>query len=366
MILTLAASAAFACGGFVPTAGALAASDAQQALFDLGESSITVTYRARYEGNAADFAWVLAVPGTITLVEEGDEALLDDIEATSAPQVELDPDIGTETGCGCEGDAKAGSDGRNFSDTGDSGIEITGHGYAGGYEYTTLAASDADSLVTWLTDHSYDVSLIQASIEAYVADPIGFEFVAVQLTPEVAQTANGGVEIDPLAITYGAGDDGALHALFPATLGVTSSVDYVRTEIFVLGSGTATLSGWEAVANPDTVPGDVVAPDYIDPEGMYQSLLLSHGDTERKMWLAWSGAYTTPAGDRWLTRYDAMVTPATNTVDPVFADSSDKTEAETILYIMEEGNYQESYPGGAWGVVGLLSLWGLRRASKKK
>ena len=31
-----------------------------QALFELGED-VTVTYRARYTGNAADFAWVLAV-----------------------------------------------------------------------------------------------------------------------------------------------------------------------------------------------------------------------------------------------------------------------------------------------------------------
>ena len=174
------------------------------------------------------------------------------------------------------------------------------------------------------------------------------------------------MEVDPLAITYGAGDDGAMHALFPATLGVTSSVEYVRTEIFVLGSGTATLSGWEAVPNPDTDPGDAVAPDYIGGESMYQSLLLSHGDTERKMWLAWSGAYTTSAGDRWLTRYDAMVTPATNTIDPVFADSSKKTEAETILYVMEEGAYEEAYPAGAWGVLALLGLWGARRVTKKK
>lgn len=347
MILTLAlVHSALACGGFVPQAGKLAASDAQQALFDLGADRITVTYRARYEGNAADFAWVLAVPGGIATVEEGDGDRLDALLEASAPTVEVDPAIDDDSsgGCGC-----GASDGALKNDgvgggRGDTGVTITGGGYAGDYEYTTLAATDADALGTWLDEHGYDTTLIAAAIAEYVADPLDYEFVAVQLRPDVETTPEGGVVLEPLAITYGAASDGQLHAIFPAKLGQSSTVSTVRTELLVLGTGTATLSGWEAVANPDEKDGhawDVAGPDYVDGAGLYTQLLLHHGTTQRKAWEAFAGSVSDGGSERWLTRYDAMVTPATNSIDPEFADGTSQTEATTVIYIQDETTFQE-------------------------
>lgn len=103
MLILFLVRAAFACGGFAPTAGALAASDAQQALFQLGANSITVTYRARYEGDAADFAWVLAVSGSIADVNESDGEVLDALLAASQPLVDVDPAIATDAACSCAG-----------------------------------------------------------------------------------------------------------------------------------------------------------------------------------------------------------------------------------------------------------------------
>ncbi|MDP2304926.1 MAG: DUF2330 domain-containing protein [Pseudomonadota bacterium] len=364
-LLSLLVQPAFACGGFAPIEGALAASDAQQALFDLGADAITVTYRARYQGNAADFAWVLAVPGRIDAVAEGNAEELDAIALASAPQVEIDPASEDSGGCGCGSSAGFSKNDGVRGGLSDTGVEVTGTGLAGDYTYTTLAASDADSLATWLTDHGYDISLLRASIEAYVADPLDYEFVAVQLVPDAPETADNGVDLSPLAITYGAGSDGALHAIFPAKLGVSSTVEHVRTEIFVLGEGTATLSGWEAVANPDEVGGhtwDAVGPDYVDPSGIYYQHLLGYGGAERRMWLAFAGTYRTDAGERWLTRYDAIVAPSTNSVDPSFTDSDDRTPATTIVYLMEEGAYQTAFPGDtAFGILGLLGLTAWRR-----
>ena len=96
---------AHACGGFAPQEGSLVSSDAQQALFDTRTTGeIAVTYRARYNGDAADFAWVIAVPGTIREVVEGDAAWLDTLLEASAPQVEVDPAIAEAESsgrCGC-------------------------------------------------------------------------------------------------------------------------------------------------------------------------------------------------------------------------------------------------------------------------
>jgi len=369
LVLALVAPAA-ACGGFVPTAGKLAASDAQQALFDLGADSITVTYRARYEGDAADFAWVLAVPGTVTGVEEGDGDRLDRLLALSAPVVSVDPAISEESGCGCGSSYGLKND--RAGGGGDTGVTVTGQGFAGDFEYTTLAATDADALKTWLDDHGYDTTLIAPAIAEYVADPLDYEFVAVQLRPEVETTPEGGVVLEPLALTYGAASDGELHAIFPAKLGQSSSVSYVRTEWLVLGSGTATLSGWEPVANPDEKDGhawDVAGPDYVDAAGLYAQLLLHHGDTERRAWEAWAGAVDDGGAERWLTRYDAMVTPATNTVDPEFADGSSTVEATTVIYIQDETAFQEELtPSEEYYIagIGVLGLAGWLRGRRRR
>lgn len=375
MVTLLAlASAAHACGGFVPTAGKLAASDAQQALFDLGADSITVTYRARYEGDAADFAWVLAVPGGIAAVEEGDGDRLDALVEASAPTVEVDPAITDESGggCGCgSSDYAGGLKNDRGGGGGDTGVTVTGSGFAGDFEYTTLSATDADALKTWLDDHGYDTTLIAPAIADYVADALGYEFVAVQLRPDVETTPEGGVVLDPLAITYGAGADGFLHAVFPAKLGQSSTVGHVRTEILVLGTGTATISGWEGVANPDEKDGhawDVAGPDYVDPSGLYTQLLLHHGDTQRKAWEAFAGAVDDGGTERWLTRYDALVTPATNSIDPEFADGTSQTAATTVIYVQDETTFEdevtateEFYIAGA-GMLGLAGWLRRRRA----
>ncbi len=364
MLLFTLLHPALACGGFVPTEGALAASSAQRALFDLGADAVTVTYDARYAGNAADFAWVIAVPGPITDVAEGDAELLADVERASAPQVEVDPAV-YEEGCSCAPQTK-GDAGGGFSND-DAGVVVTGSGFAGNLAYTTLAASDADSLAVWLDEHGYDTSYIGSAIEQYVSDPLDYEFVAVQLRPDTPETPEGGVLLDPLRITYGAAADGALHLVFPAMLGRSSTVETVRTEMYVLATGTATLGGgWEAPANPPETeedPWDLVLPDYASPDGAYYSHLLSLGGEERQMWMAYAGAYATDAGERWLTRYDAIVYPATNTVDPVFTDSGERTEASTLIYVMEEAAFERSYDTGtAWLLpLGLLAGVGLRR-----
>ncbi|MDP2308915.1 MAG: DUF2330 domain-containing protein [Pseudomonadota bacterium] len=367
-LLSLLIQPALACGGFAPQEGALAASDAQQALFDLGTHSITVTYRAHYQGNAADFAWVVAVPGGIGVVAEGDADKLDAIALASAPQVEIDPASSEGSGCACINSSYGLGDKGGGDNFGDTGVVVTGSGLAGNYTYTTLAASDADGLVTWLTDHGYDVSLIEDAIAGYVADPLDYEFVAVQLAPDAPETAENGVDLAPLSITYGIASDGALHAIFPAKLGASSSVEQVRTEIFVLGEGTATLSGWEAVANPDLTEGntwDAVGADYWDPAGIYTHHLLGYGGAERRMWLAYAGSYDAGDGARWLTRYDAIVFPSTNSVDPVFTDSTERTPASTVIFLMNETEYERDFPGDtAFMVVGLLGLLSWRRKAR--
>lgn len=367
MILSILVEAALACGGFAPTEGSVVSSDAQQALFDIGADSVSVTYRATYTGDAADFAWVIPVPGPVAAVQEGDEALLDAVVAQSAPRIEVDPTVYEEGAvCGCGGAQKndlAGGAGRSFGDT---GVVVTGSGFAGDYSYTTLSASDAGSLKTWLTENGYDTALVADAIDAYVASDLGYAFVALQLRPEVAGTPEGGVDLDPLRIDYGRAADGVLHASFPATMGRTSTTATMRNELFVLATGTATLGGgWEAVTDApatDDAAFDFVGPDYVSGEEVYTGALLGMGGDARKMWLAYAGAFRTDAGERWLTRYDAITYPSANVVDPVFTDSGARSEVETVIFVMNETDFEAQYDTGAWLLpLGLLAGVGLRR-----
>ncbi len=362
---------AWACGGFVPEAGSLTSSDAQQALFDIGAEEIEVTYAARYSGNAADFAWVIAVPGEVLAVEEGDAELLAALQEASAPQVEVDPASDDASGCGCGAQGTKGGDGAlndrvGGSDTG--GVTVTGTGFAGDYEYTTLSATDAGSLLTWLDEHGYDGSMISTAVTAYVEDPLDWAFVAVRYAPSEPD-ASAPVALDPLRIRYGKAADGALHAIFPGRLGQTSTVDHVHTETYVLADSRAELSGgWSAPENPDEKDGhtwDVVTVDYASAEGAWLTLLLAYGDTKPGMWMTWSGSHE----GRWLTRFDSYLTPSTYNSDPVFSESGDNVQADTVIYMMAEATWQESYEGeGAVVAAGLASfgfmLWRRRRVPR--
>lgn len=367
LAVLLQVSVAAACGGFAPQSGALTSSDAQKALFDIGEEEIAVTYTANYTGTAADFAWVIAVPGEIVAVEEGDAELLAQLDSLTAPQVELDPAIGTDEGCGCgasKSDKSGGDLGGRNGDTNE--VIVTGSGYAGDYAYTTLSASDAGALITWLDDHGYQTDLLAPAITTYVEDPLGWAFVALQYAPSEPD-ATSAVALDPVRIRYGKAADGALHAQYPGLLGQSSSVSYVHNQTWVLASSRASLGGgWTAPENPDEKNGetwDVIGVDYKDPQELWRTLLLASGGTERGMWMTWSGAY----GSRWLTRYDSYLTPATFTTDPVYGASGDNVEADTVIYLMDEAAWEERYDGEdavlALGLVSLgLAFWRRRRA----
>lgn len=364
MILVLSLARAHACAMMVPAAGSLAASDAQRALFELGADAITVTYEATYAGNAADFAWVIAVPGAIETVAEGDADLLGELRAMSEPEVFVEPaDQGQASGCGCmetEYDGARSMDAEAGGDNALGGVEVTATGYAGDYEYVTLRAADADALVQWLDEHGYDSTLIAPAVATYVADPLDYEFVAVQLRPDVAETGEGGVALDPLEIRYGLAADGALHASFPARMGASGTVEEVRTEWYVLAGGTAALGGWTTPGNSNVDSDgdyDIVIPDYEDPAGAYAGMLRELGQSGPVAWTTFSGAY---GQGLWLTRFDAIVAPATNSVDAEFVDSGAQEQVRTSIHVMPEADYEAMVAALLPLGVGLLG-WKRRR-----
>ncbi|MBM4390882.1 MAG: DUF2330 domain-containing protein [Deltaproteobacteria bacterium] len=361
LFLALAQPAA-ACGGLVTPdmVTKIAASDAQQALFEIEEASVTVTYRVRYLGDADDFAWIIPVPGEVQSVEEGSDTMLDMLNTATAPQVEWDaPDAEAESGgCSCLAQDmsldKAGGDRGNFTDSGS--VEVLGEGFAGDYSYQVLSATGTGAMSGWLADNGYDGSISADSISAYENDALGFVWIAVTLRPDVPVTADGGVVLKPLQITYGAAADGAVHALFPSRMAASTQLSEIRNEIFVIADQRVTAAGgW---TSEDNAGGgvDVEGKEGDDPSELYDALLRSRG-AAKGLWTAWGGTDEN-ISDRYITRLDTLVAPGTNTSDLVLQDAEDQPAIRTLIYM------PQAYDTGYGAIVAPLALalgWKLRR-----
>lgn len=368
MLIFLLSNPALACGGLLPSldhSEQLAASDALQAILDIGADQVTVDYRVHYTGTAEDFAWVIPVPGEVLGVAVGDETRFDTLAEHTAPQVNVYETRAEESPSG--GCAWFGSRSKNdlaggledtAADTDSLDVAVVGAGFAGDFQYTILDAITAEALSTWLTDHGYDLTYAAAPIAQYVEDPIGYRWVAVQLRPDVPSTPTGGVNLSPLRITHGLGADASLHAVYPSRMAATVQLPEVRTELFVLSDSHAVPGGGWAVNTDMFASGD----QNDDPVAVYAEFLRSVGGDQPGLVEAWRGLYQESGTTRYLTRFDSIVTPATNTADVSFGQDGDTTVERR--FNVELGQY--SY--GGWLPVGGLVL-GLalgRRGERKK
>ncbi len=358
------AQPASACGGLFTRdmVTKIAASDAQQALFEIGDESVRVTYRVRYVGDADDFAWIIPVPGEVQSVEEGSDSMLDMLSTATAPLVEWDaPDAEQESGgCSClaqDMSLKSGSDRGNFTDSGS--VDVLGEGFAGDYAYQVLSATGAGAMSGWLAENGYDGSISADQVAAYENDALGFVWIAVTLRPDVPVTAEGGVVLKPLAITYGAAADGAVHALFPSRMGASTQLSEIRNEIFVIAENRVKAAGgWTSDDNLDE-GFDVEGQEGDDPDELYDALIRSQG-TSKGLWTTWGGTNDDLATG-YITRLDTLVAPGTNTSDLVLEDAGDQPVVRTLIYM------PQAYDTGYGALVAPLALalgWKLRRRAR--
>jgi hypothetical protein len=365
MILALIAHSAWACGGLVTTdhSEQLAASDAQRAILDVGTDDVTVDYEVHYTGNASDFGWIIPIPGEVAEVAEIPTTRFDELSSYTAPTVTWhEPAEEEEAGCGAcskSGLSRSKGDGNSLAGGDTQGdaldVSVLGSGYAGGYDYTILSSDSATALATWLADNGYDLTYAQAPIDAYVADPVGFQWVVVKLVPDVTDTSEAGVSISPLRIRYTEAADGHLHVRFPARMSSTTQTAEVRTEVYVVGeSHAAAGTGWEA----DTAHQAFGALS-DDPVEVYADYLRGVGGASQGLAAIFQGSWDDPDSGqtRFVTRYDAIVAPATNTSDMVFTLDGN---TESWAFQVELGEY--GYGFLPFGVIAALgTAWRLRR-----
>ena len=203
-----------ACGCLSPPAvveGEFAVNQqAEQIIFEVGESTVTAHVLIRYQGDPAQFAWIVPVPNQpqLAVTEPAVFALLDELTAQNVSVLDrsacpepayvcryhFDPcDDGDDGGTGGAFVRPPDADGGGEPP---GGVDVLDMQVVGDYETVTFAASDAALAVQWLQDNGFVVNdTMTPYMQPYI--DAGMVFVAAKLV------AGAGLDaIKPLSMTY--------------------------------------------------------------------------------------------------------------------------------------------------------------------
>ena len=319
--------------------GALATSDAQEVILQRNDAGLLTQYRVSYDGDAEDFGWLIVVEGAVTDgdVTEVEEAIFDDLREATQPTIVIqEADFGggaSGSGGGCgRGRNQAKSSGSvDDPDAGgvfgdealdqDNGIDITAEGFAGPFAYQALAATDADALVAWLDENDFALGGTAPTLEHYIEDG-NYTFVAVSLSPDMAETPENGRTLPALAI-----QSDADRMAFPARMSLTGMAEELRTTVWVVGDETAEIvDGWSSARTPELYAA-------TDPLEDYDELLRQYADLDEKSYAA---VFSGRVNGRWVTRFDTLAHRSVHTTDPAFEYTGD-ADSWRLEIIVEEG-----------------------------
>ncbi|UJR78822.1 DUF2330 domain-containing protein [Sandaracinus amylolyticus] len=172
-----------ACGGcFHPPEGNPSPVTGHRMAIALGTTQTTLWDQIAYEGDPADFVWVLPIAGTST-VEIAENAFFESLVAHTTITLVAPPPPRVSCDDPCGDSFFASSDaapGRELG--GDGSVTVHHEGVVGPYATATIGSEDPDALVTWLRDNRYQVpDAMLPTITHYV--DLGMNFVVLRLSP---------------------------------------------------------------------------------------------------------------------------------------------------------------------------------------
>jgi hypothetical protein len=190
--LLLAATRADACGCgvYIPREGEGSVVQ-ERALIRWDGHTEDIVMALGVQGDAAEAAWIMPVPGRAT-VQLGQASLFEALQELTKPKIEqhyaLIPPFSLGAGSMSEG-AVGGA----------PPVTLLQQQTLGPFEVSTLAATDATALSTWLADNGYTFPDGLAEVlQAYVEQE--WFYIAARLAPGNGPALKG--ELDPLWITF--------------------------------------------------------------------------------------------------------------------------------------------------------------------
>lgn len=247
---------ALACGGLFCNAVAPVDQTGERILFvaDEAANAVEVHVQISYQGPSEDFSWILPVPALPELFPSSGDVLQRLAMVTTPTFLPVNEDVGQCVQPRFVALADAGT--ADTAEAGEGGVTVVGAAQVGPYDSVTLQATDAATLVQWLSDNAYDLpDGAEDRIAPYIAS--GSYFVALKL-----QKDRDTGDIVPLGLRYAGSDP-----VIPLQLtGVAAAPDF-RLQPYVLGARRAVPENYlHVVINElavDWLQGGINYPDVV-------------------------------------------------------------------------------------------------------
>lgn len=223
-------SDASACGGGMFLSSSSTAKAAGHRVVISMSSTQTVLWdQIEFDGNPADFAWVLPVQKGAYL-QVATDAFLEALEAGTAARVES-PMLrcGSDPGCTCGSYASAPGGGETPR------VTVVHQGTAGPYETVTLSTDAGNgAIANWLTSNGYAIPAdIAPILDEYVAKD--FDFIALRLKPSASIK-----KMKPVRVVTPGGSP-----TFPLRMLAAGAGESVGLVLYVITEGRVEVSGFK-------------------------------------------------------------------------------------------------------------------------
>lgn len=216
-----------ACGGFFCQAVPINQA-AEQIIFRQDGDEVTAVVLIQYVGEAADFSWVVPVPGVPEL-STGSDVLFQSLELATRPQFNLE--INGESCFNFEpfqGLGGPGPLGQDLQADGEDGVTVVEESVVGPFDVQVVSSEDPAAMAQWLEDNDYDLSdRGQELIAPYVEE--GMNFVALKLRQD-----QGVGDIRPLIMKYR-----SARPMIPIRLTAVAAQDDMGVLVWLLGDSRA-------------------------------------------------------------------------------------------------------------------------------
>ncbi len=318
-----ASTIAAACGGFFCSNDPVD-QVAERIVFTVNDDgTITSLIEIAYQGEAADFSWVLPIPEPISAndikVPEGGPEVFDSLHQLTDPRI-LSPDRNCSRG---DEDFATASD---ASAEEDGGVEVFASGEVGPFGFDVIGSSNPAAMIDWLRDNNYTVDQsMEPLIDVYVEEE--FSFIAMRLLDGETSESIAPVELTypgtqpmiPLRLTAIAAFDNmpiftwffADEQVVPDNYGHMSIHTDEITFFEFSGNNYTSLVRQRADAFDG---GQAFITEYAGPASELNS----------------ASPYVQERSDRYLTRLTTYISPEEMTVDPLFTFDADADDVSNI------------------------------------
>ncbi|MFH0980371.1 MAG: DUF2330 domain-containing protein [Planctomycetota bacterium] len=333
----------------------------QEAVMALEDDAVVYVLRSLYEGTANELAWVMPLPETPTdIVALADSRLFEALDYETRPRFS----VGSfrPSGCGC---AAAGGGG------GGALTQVEASGQAGPYDWAALTSSGADSLLTWLNDHGYDVPASAEDIlDGYI--DAGMHFLAVQVREEAGLSTEDVREIPPLQFRVA-----TTRRFYPMAISAVSAAADTEVILYVLGEHRAQGANIPTgEIDEASLVADPTSPSMTNYEQLFMARIAELGGlaliTESAGYPIltpedWpEGTFLENSASWFVTRLRTVVPRELMTLDFELEDAATDDYVSNYFYLEDQDQTLTSMALGPVGVLCVCGAWKTYRRRRRR